>query len=364
MNEKIVLFGAGYKRNEVIKFIERYREFEITELWDNNRLIWGEKVDICGISVPIRAPYKMHGYNIVISTDVYFDEIKNQLIEEFDIDEKQIKPRNYLYKNFKDIILKKYKNSSDKSLISICAYLQEHEIDMFNGQVTKIYNREMFDIFLDTQRGLLYSYWMGKKIYLSSDIKSKEGAKEYLCRLCKEQDESSPHSYQLNRLNLNCNDIVIDGGAAEGFFALQIIDKVGKIYLIEGDNKWLEALEYTFEPYRDKVVIVPKWLGKCSDRNTISIDQINKQDRVTLVKLDIEGAESDAIEGGQETFLLAQNMRVIACTYHRTDDADKFQAYFQDKGYKTRFSAGYLFAEGLEFIKPELRRGVIIALKG
>lgn len=122
-------------------------------------------------------------------------------------------------------------------------------------------------------------------------------------------------------------------------------------------------MKYTFQPYSHKVVIVPKWLGSRNDENMISIDRINNEDNVSLVKLDIEGAESDAIAGGEKTFTSSQKMLVIACTYHATEDADKFYEYFHDKGFDTEFSKGYLFVGGLEVVKPELRKGVLIAKK-
>ena len=93
-------------------------------------------------------------------------------------------------------------------------------------------------------------------------------------------------------------------------------------------------------------------------------DQINNEDKVTFVKLDVEGAETDAIAGGNKAFSSAQDMQVVACTYHRTEDADELYAYFHDKGFETGFSKGYLFVGGLETVKAELRKGVLTARKG
>ncbi len=363
-NEKIIFFGAGKKKEILTKFIENYGGFDIVEIWDNNSRLWGDKAFINGYCVPVTKPHCLQEYPVVISSDAYFEEIKKQLVQELGIKETLIKSGQYLFRHFKEDILSRYKDSSDQAIVEICDYLQEHEIDMFNGQIKKEYPGDMFDISQDKDNGLLYSYWMGRKIYLKSDIKSEAVAKEYLCLLCKEQDENSPHSYHIDKLGLNEQDVVIDGGAAEGFFALQIIDKVRKVYLVESDEKWLEALKFTFLPYGRKVVIVPKRLGSKNDENTISIDQINNEDKVTFVKLDVEGAETDAIAGGNKAFSSAQDMQVVACTYHRTEDADELYAYFHDKGFETGFSKGYLFVGGLETVKAELRKGVLTARKG
>lgn len=363
-NEKIIFFGAGHKKEILTKFIEKYGGFDIVEIWDNNSRFWGGETLIHNKKVPVTKPHKTQDYPVVISTDAYFDEIKEQLIHELGIKESLIKRGQYLFKNFKEEIIRRYKDSPDETIACICDYLQNHEIDMFNGQIKKEYPDDMFDISRDEANGLLYSYWMGRKIYLKSEIQSRAVAKEYLCLLCKEQDKNSPHCYSMDKLNLNEKDVVIDAGAAEGFFSLQIVDKVKKIYLVESDEGWLEALKYTFAPYSEKIVIVPKWLGSKNDESTISIDRIDSEDKVTLVKLDVEGAEADAIAGGGETFSSDRDIQVVACTYHRTEDADDFYAYFHGKGFDTEFSKGYLFVGGLEVVKPELRKGVLTARKG
>ena len=54
-------------------------------------------------------------------------------------------------------------------------------------------------------------------------------------------------------------------------------------------------------------------------------------------------------------------MTAIVCTYHNTEDADMFDNYFKGKGFSTSFSKGYMFVDGLETIRPELRKGVLRA---
>ncbi len=363
MDEKIVLFGAGERIGRYIKFIEQYGGFQVLEIWDNDSRLCGTRIKINGAEIEVRKPYGLQAYKIVISSEIYFEEIRRQLTEQFGIDDKRIKAGNYLLKSFRGTIVDRYKDSKDKSIQQICAYLQGHDLDMFNGQVRQRYNGDTFDISFDEEKGLLYSAWMGKRIYLSSDIKSEKAAKAYLCGLCREQDDDSPHSYQIPKLNLSRRDVVIDGGAAEGFFSLQIIDKVKKIYLVEGDPNWLEALRHTFEPYKDKTIIIPKWLGDSENERTTTIDGINKECNVTAVKLDIEGGEGKALIGGEKTFSGKGKMKVILCTYHRTEDAENFYNYFREKGYMAEFSKGYLFADGIEFLKPELRKGVLTAVK-
>lgn len=361
MDEKVVLFGAGQRKERAIKLIERYGGFEVAEIWDNDAQLWGGTVMVKGRDVPIQQPHRTKEYNIVVVTDIYYEEIERQLVEELDIARQQIKPSNYLLKGFKEEILERYGKSKDEDIMRICEYLHDHELDMFNGQIKKEYRGDMFDIQRDERNGLLYSYWGTKRIYLSHVIRNELIAKEYLCSLCREQDGGSPHCYGMDSLDLCSRDVVIDGGAAEGFFALQIIDKVRKVYLVEGDAQWIEALECTFEPYRHKVEIVPKWLGSKADERMTTLDRIGQSDEITVVKLDIEGAEQDALEGGEKLFSSGRSMTAIVCTYHNTEDADMFDDYFKGKGFSTSFSKGYMFVDGLETIRPELRKGVLRA---
>ena len=361
MDEKIVLFGAGHQKNMAVRFIEKYGGFEVIEIWDNNADLWGKTEKICQREVPVQKPHGLAEHNIVVTSDIYYPEIEKQLREEIGIGRERIKGRNYLLKNFKKEILKKYNGISDPDIQGICTYLHDHELDMFNGQIKKEYPWDMFEIYQEGESGLLYSFWKSRKIFLSSGITNERGAKEYLCSLCREQDGNSPHAYRMDRLHFVKDSVVVDGGAAEGFFALQVIDKVKKIYLVEGDPKWVEALKYTFQPYGDKVVIIPKWLGSIDDEKTVSIDSIGEKDQITLIKLDIEGAENEAICGGEKTFSANSSMDVIICTYHRTEHADRFQSYFQRHGFDTSFSGGYMFVDGVEPVKPELRKGVLFA---
>lgn len=57
----------------------------------------------------------------------------------------------------------------------------------------------------------------------------------------------------------------MDAGVCEGNFALRFIDRARKIYLIEADASWMEALERTFALYREKIVFCNKFLSRYVD---------------------------------------------------------------------------------------------------
>jgi len=56
-----------------------------------------------------------------------------------------------------------------------------------------------------------------------------------------------------------------------------VVNKASFIYLFEPDHEWAEALKYTFEKWKDKVQIVPKFVSYTSEFNSISIDDFVKK---------------------------------------------------------------------------------------
>lgn len=91
-------------------------------------------------------------------------------------------------------------------------------------------------------------------------------------QLLLEQDEESPHRYIKSNRIPDSNTIFADLGAAEGFLALDFIDKVKKIYLFECDPDWIEALKMTFGPWENKVEIVNRYVSDVTSEKTVSLD--------------------------------------------------------------------------------------------
>jgi 16S rRNA A1518/A1519 N6-dimethyltransferase RsmA/KsgA/DIM1 with predicted DNA glycosylase/AP lyase activity len=65
--------------------------------------------------------------------------------------------------------------------------------------------------------------------------------------------------------------LVIDCGTAEGIFTLSVIDRASKVYCIECDPLWMEALEMTLQPYRDKVIVLNKFASDSDKDGQITI---------------------------------------------------------------------------------------------
>lgn len=89
------------------------------------------------------------------------------------------------------------------------------------------------------------------------------------------------------------------------------------------------------------------------------------QEPIDFLKMDIEGAEIDALLGGKR-LLQASRARCAICSYHRSHDEENIKLILQALGYRTATSHGYMFfpydphcLETLEF-----RRGVVYGWRG
>ena len=137
-------------------------------------------------------------------------------------------------------------------------------------------------------------------------------------------------------------------------------------YLVECDKEWVEALKCTFEPYKDKVTIIEKWLDEADSENTVSIDTLvlnNKNMDKIIVKMDIEGKETDVIKGMEKLIDSDIDMTCVVCTYHKSGDDDIIHDFFEQRGFNITFANGYMFFPYGEVIEPELRKAVLTARK-
>jgi hypothetical protein len=95
-------------------------------------------------------------------------------------------------------------------------------------------------------------------------------------------------------------DIVADIGAAEGIFALSVVEKEKEIYLFECEEKWIEVLKKTFEPWQEIVRIVNKYIMDDSADKSITLDDFFLNKEINFVKADIEGYETLLLKGAKK----------------------------------------------------------------
>lgn len=220
------------------------------------------------------------------------------------------------------------------------------------------YDPNMVYIEYDKEVGMYYVLWEQKKMYWKRNVPI-EKIKEAVNNLLIEQDLRSPHCYMFKHQKNTNGKIVADLGAAEGCFALSLVESAKFLYLFETDVEWIDALEQTFKPWKEKVMIVNKYVSNSNEGENITLDKFYKDKEIDYIKADIEGAESDMLLGGRDT-LRYKVQEVEVCAYHNMEDEKKIIIQLRDAGYKCASSKGFIFFDVKD--KPVehcFRRGVI-----
>jgi hypothetical protein len=244
-------------------------------------------------------------------------------------------------------------------------YLIHHPMpSMFPYEYVQKYRPEDIVAYLDTNRGMRYVLQDGKRLYFRRGWNEKQ-VQGYYCSLSIEQDRLSPHRYETSNFCVAEGDVVVDVGAAEGNFALSVVERARELYLFEPDEEWIEPLEATFAPFRDRVHIVSCCVSdRCGDGQVSLDDFFEEKGKVDFIKADIEGAEVGLLKGAEVMLSRQASAKVALCTYHRHDDADVLKQMLEESGFRTEFSRGYMtFCSGERLKPPYLRRGLIRGVK-
>jgi Dimethyladenosine transferase (rRNA methylation) len=294
---------------------------------------------------------------IVILANAY-KEIEEQIKKEYPASEKKIENRYYFIK--KNIIAR-YKNNRDNEIKEIVAFIRDRSLEVFNYNFIDKYSDMKVDVNLDEKYGLFYVYHYGKKMYFAKYLNTEEKVQEYYKNLCIEQDEASPHRYLDEKFTVRKGDIVVDAGVAEGNFSLEIVDLVEKIYIIEADFYWMEALRHTFKDYEKKVVFINKFLSNYTYGNYEILDNIVKEP-VDFIKMDIEGSEYDALEGAEHVISISENVRCGICSYHYDHDEEIITRKLEQYGLNSSTTNGYMWfplPKMQNIISTKLNRGIV-----
>jgi hypothetical protein len=244
----------------------------------------------------------------------------------------------------------------------ILMFLKNNHFSVFPYNFIKKYNQENVNVHKDADNWK-YILHQGKKMYFPKSW-SDQAIQGSYNGLLLEQDKESPHHYENSGFCVQDGDIVADIGTAEGIFALSIIEKVKKIYLFECYEAWIETLKKTFEPWKEKVVIVNKYVGDCKKNDCITLDGFLNGDPINFIKADIEGMEISLLKGARKTLITNNNLRIVLCTYHKQNDGQCLSNILMENGFNVEFSKGYMInIYDKNLVAPYLRRGVIRAKK-
>lgn len=242
-------------------------------------------------------------------------------------------------------------------------YFSGHLAGGLTISISSIYRYCPVKVVFDPEKGLHYVVTeKGTHLYFKRGLSEKHIKRMYN-NLRMEQDKESPHNYCFNNLMVTANTVIGDIGAAEGIFTLMFIDKIKKAYLFEVEPEWIEALQATFEPWEDKVIIINKFVSDKDGEDTITLDNyFSQNEKPTLLKLDVEGAEQSVLNGARSLLQEGGITDLLVSLYHRKEDAEVLPDILRRKNYTVKLSPGYmLMTQESGFVADtpfEFRRGV------
>lgn len=242
--------------------------------------------------------------------------------------------------------------------------------------ITFPYNRtgrepDSIKIDFDKIKKMFYVLHKNKRLYYPGNYDKEQAKQAYLNYIVGQNildvkySEKTPHQYTTDSFPVKNGDIVLDIGAAEGLFLLDVIEKVRRGFVFEPKEYWIKALEATFEPYKERVKIINKFVSNKYSKDELTIDCCLKDEYGNIfIKMDVEGYENLVLNGAKNVLNRKDDIRVACCTYHRHDDASLLENFFKDLNYHTEFSDGYmLFFYDKKIRPPYFRRGLIRAKK-
>lgn len=264
-------------------------------------------------------------------------------------------------------IIQNYSGSKNSEILEIVSRIKERGwITTYNQKFADKYARAGKEIivYYDEKCNMHFVDWYGKRMYYPKGY-SKENVVAHVNFARMEQDCESPHCYLGKDFDINDGDIIMDAGVAEGNFALGAVEKAKKIYLVECEHHWVEALEQTFKPWKEKVVIIEGMLGGYGDRECVSIDSIVEEGEVNFIKMDIEGSEADALNGASEILSKSKNIKCAVCAYHKKNAEQEIKKILGGYGFTVTTTKGYMFfKDDLDsWVDGEFRRGIVQAKK-
>ena len=260
-------------------------------------------------------------------------------------------------------LMTKYQDSTVKSIQQWVESMQQTgRAQSYPMQLLEKYEDYPIEIQYDEQKDMLYVMHHGKKMYYPREYNMQQVYMAYR-HCCIEQDIESPHRYLDEQFFVEPESVVIDAGTAEGNFALDIIEQAAKVYLVECEEKWIEALQATFWPYKEKVVIIPKMLGNQVDDKWTTIDEIAGEERIDFIKMDVEGCEAEALLGAEHTFQKNRNMKCIIATYHAEGMGERVTKFLKEQNFSVNYTSGYILYKNYEVPtwENELRHALVRA---
>lgn len=238
-------------------------------------------------------------------------------------------------------IFKKFLPKSD--YYKAMAFMGKNGLTAYPDEYMLEYSNFNVEVNFDSIKQLYFVKHNNRKLFFASRFNKEQIIKLYKSLII-EQDYRCAHRYVGNYEDLR-GLTLLDIGSAEGIFTLDNIERVNHAYLFEVESYWIDALKATFEPWRNKVTIVEKYVGSNISEYSLTIDSflMGKEKENIFIKMDIEGAEEEALIGAKDILSAGKNIQLAICTYHNPKHPHLFESMLHHYGFRTEFTNGYLY---------------------
>lgn len=363
--KKVFFFGTGYCARtfggKVIKALKSLGDFQLLGFLDNDEAKAGtmlENMQIYNPCILKECPCDL--VLVFLMDDRRYKNVVRQLSEFMSVS----RIHEYFYP-LKLLIQQRYKDTDDMEIEKTLQHIANNGVTVFNQfiQESSLYNEVKWDYSVD----LPYIDFMtvdDKTVPMYYPRRYPKFVQREGClfveNLMWEQSEGSPHLYVTGEHNVEEGDCIIDAGVCEGNFALRYANIASRIYLFEMDPVWQEPLHYTFKNFENKVTLVNRAVSDRTSAGTCRIDDAISGARINFLKMDVEGAEVNALVGAKQTFC-TNDIRASICSYHRKGDEKAICSLLNTYGYRSFTSQGYmlfLYSDDT-WESGDLRRGIV-----
>ncbi len=310
--EPLVLYGAGKYGKQALKNIRTYfPTLNVRYFIDDNRIRNNEK--ICGIEIiSLNDAIRELGDNFnILITNYYVSEVLEKIeANMFDL------KRVFFYSEL---------------------LIEDIDISYFENHITEI--KQVYDMLEDYKSKMIYKTMIESRFTKDINI---------LSRTC-DKNQYFPNE---NWFKISKGESLIDAGAFDGDTIenfLQLTDnKYKKIYAFEPDMqnyKNLEARNYgkDIKIIRAGLYDISQKLSFAANKGGSSKIEINggdtiqvyafdelegAEEKITFVKMDIEGSELKALQGMKHT-IIKNKPKLAICIYHKFEDLWELPIYIK-----------------------------------
>lgn len=235
-----------------------------------------------------------------------------------------------------------------------CDYMRNKgKIETFPYEWIEEYRPDYIRVYMDSEKRMPYIKVDGKNLYFPKRY-PVEYIRTYFNTLRIEQDPRSTHFYFDPLDDRLKNATFVDVGGAEGFISLEVVDYAKEVIIFECDQDWINALQTSFAPWKEKVTIINRFASDKSDGNNVRIDDVVAGKDNVVLKMDVEGMEALVLAGAEET-LKKNDTKAFVCTYHRANDGVDLVNLLKKYGYEIEIPESFMF---YGFVDAGFRKGM------